>query len=130
MMSTMKKAVGLVIFLAFVGLLVAMFFTCPTEKDHRRHLHKIAMSALEHKVDERYGPEVGGLLMGVARMSFLGNDDKIHIERLVRVENYYLFSVGHLDLMGNDHIVSVGVMNHIFAPDKDDILEMMSQYGL
>ena len=126
----MKKTIGLIAFLAFVGLLAVMLFTCPTEADHHTHLRKTALSAIEQKMDDRFGAEVGGFLKGMVGMSFFGENEKFKIDRLVRVDNYYLFSVGHVVFKGNDHIVSVGVMNHIFAPDKEDMMKLMDEAGI
>ena len=125
----MRKGCGIVAIL-FIVLLVAMVATCPKASAHK----EVLTNALQEAVDEKMSSTVGGDLLGTfvktASQLTVGTTAKYVIDGMVRVDDYYLFSVGRLRYGSNEHIVSIGVLNHVFAPDKDDILELAGRYGI
>ena len=59
----------------------------------------------------------------------LGTTSDFAIERMVKVDDYYVCSIGRIEWRGKKHIISVGLLNHVFTLDKDDILEELDRRG-
>ena len=43
---------------------------------------------------------------------------------LLKVDNYFVCSVGTITLDGEARAVSIGVLNHVFTPDEKDLKEV------
>lgn len=117
-------------FVALTVLVVTMVATCPTAVNHKVVLREATYGAIQDKLNATVGSELGGLLMDMAQQSSIGSISTFSFDRIITVDNYYLFSVGRIVLPGNSHIVSIGIFGHVFAPGKDEILELSKRYRI
>lgn len=114
----MKKLIGLAI---FVGLIVFLFSSCPDKKDHTE--------ALSDSVTQIIGEQVPGIDVSLLNsipgmdgvMSFIGDN-------LVDVDNYFLFSLGKMDLGGKEQVVSFGICGHVFTFNDKIVKESAGLY--
>lgn len=113
-----------------IVLIVGMFVTCPKEADHKAVLNSAFTAAVNEKMGLDKSTDVFGSLMKMVGRSAVGLTSDFAINNVVTVEDYYLFSVGKAKIGHRERIVSIGVFNYVFAPDKDDILEIMRSYGI
>ena len=45
------------------------------------------------------------------------------IDNMLKVDNYFVCSVGTITYEGETKIVSVGLLNHVFTADDEDVME-------
>lgn len=101
----MKNLIGLAV---FIGLIVLLVATCPNKKDHT--------DALYESVTEIIGEQVPGVDMSLINsipgmngvFEFIGHN-------LVDVDDYFIFSLGKMDLGGEEQVVSLGICGHVFT---------------
>lgn len=101
----MKNLIGLAV---FIGLIVLLVSTCPDKKDHT--------DALYESVTEIIGEQVPGVDMSLINsipgmngvFEFIGHN-------LVDVDDYFIFSLGKMDLGGDEQVVSLGICGHVFT---------------
>ena len=102
----MKKILTLAIF-AF--LLIFLFSTCPTKQDHRNRLRGAITQIISEKLNSA---EIEDALTDSPEFQKL-------VEELgtaaVDVDNYFLFSIGKIDLNGKEQVVSFGIGGHVFT---------------
>jgi hypothetical protein len=115
-------------FVVLLALLVAMCVTCPSEADHRMTINTAFRGAVKEKIGGHEN-ELLGTVMDVVGGSLLEKTGDVALGQLLQVDDYVLFSVGRLKIGAKERVVSVGVFNHVFAPDKDDVLKVMKRYG-
>lgn len=93
----------------FAILLIFLFNTCPTKKDHK--------SELQGDITELVSSELKSL--GIENALTDEPEFKTMIEGLavaaVDVDNYFLFSIGKVDLGGKEQVVSFGIGGHVFT---------------
>lgn len=101
----MKNIIGLAI---FIGLVVLLVSTCPDKKDHT--------DALYESVTEIIGQEVPGVDVSLLN-SIPGMDGVLQFvgHNLVDVDDYFIFSLGKMDLGGEEQVVSLGICGHVFT---------------
>lgn len=126
----MRKGCALTIVL-LVGILVAMFIFCPSEAQHKAVISKEFGAA----INERFGitkndNSIMSSVFSIIGQTTVGIGSDFSVNQMVKVDNYYLFSIGRINIAGKEHIVSIGILNHVFAPDKDDIIMVMKEYGI
>lgn len=114
----MKKLIGLAI---FIGLIVLLYSTCPEKKDHTEALSDSVSQIISEQVP---GVDVNTLssipgFEGV--LQFVG-------ENMVDVDNYFLFSLGKMDLGGEQQVVSLGICGHVFTFNDKIVKECASLY--
>lgn len=91
------------------GLLV---LTCPNKQDHTDALKNELNTYLNKQSSDE---EAGGL---AALQSAIGTGlGGLVIESMLRVDNYFIFSVGRFTAPNEERVVSVGVLNHVFTGD-------------
>ena len=114
----MKKLIGLAI---FVGLIVFLFSSCPDKKDHTE--------ALSDSVTQIIGEQVPGLDVSLLN-SIPGMDGVMSLigDNFVDVDNYFLFSLGKMDLGGKEQVVSFGICGHVFTFNDKIVKESAGLY--
>ena len=50
------------------------------------------------------------------------------IDNLITVDNYFVCSIGKVNYDNKEHIVSVGLLKHIFTVDKDELKTAAEMY--
>ncbi len=130
----MKKGCAFLILLPLL-LLVAMFITCPKENDHRLAIMNLCNEVIEAKVEQsgvNKWLQSAGIDLGDAQQVILGATGNVSanllMNNMIRIDDYYVVSVGRLRVGQRDYVVSVGVLNHVFTPDKETVIEVMDSY--
>ena len=101
----MKKLIGLII---FVALIVFLYSSCPEKKDHTE--------ALSDSVTQILGEQGPGFDASMIS-SIPGFDGVMQLlgDNMVDVDSYFLFSLGRMELNGEEQIVSFGIGGHVFT---------------
>ncbi|MBR1688486.1 MAG: DUF4359 domain-containing protein [Prevotella sp.] len=120
----MKKILWVLAFLVIVGM--GLVATCPDRADHQRAVAEVADQALKEKIGSGGGLVESGLRI-LGKM-FAGSVADVAVDQLLTVDNYYVVSIGRIEFNGKSHIVSVGLLNHIFTADKDQLLEKVEEW--
>lgn len=92
----MKSSISFIIVILFFA---AMAVTCPSKNAHYKAIS-----------EDLVGKNLASKVM------------QFGVEKIVDVNNYFIFSVGRYKLISDD-IVSVGLFGHVFTFTKDNILE-------
>ena len=101
----MKKLIGLII---FVGLIVFLYSSCPDKKDHTEALSDSVTQILGEQVPGFDASMISNIPGFDGVMQFLGDN-------IVDVDNYFLFSLGRMELNGKEQVVSFGIGGHVFT---------------
>lgn len=108
----MKKLLVLIIILAVA---ILMTQTVPDKKAHKRAM----MEAVSEYVDDK--AEENGFHSNVITnigKSVVNFAVATAIDAKLKVHNYYLFNTTSVRLKGEDKLLSVGVLGHVFTFDK------------
>lgn len=111
----MKK----LIFLGLFGaLLVFLFMSCPDKNDHKERLG----GAITELIGEKLHSEAieDFLTQSTEFQSLLSTLGTAAVD----VDNYFLFSIGKIDLIGEEQVVSFGIGGHVFT-FNDDIVKQV-----
>ena len=102
------------------ALSLVCIVTCPDKDAHSDALMKLFNVAWQTELAEVGINENEGLaLFGSA----LGSDIAEYvIEKQLIVDNYFVCSIGRFIYEGEENIVSVGVLNHIFTKSEEELL--------
>ena len=114
----MKKLIGLAI---FIGLIVFLYSSCPDKDDHTE--------ALSDSVTEIISSQVPGMDANTLS-SIEGMDDILKWvgNNMVDVDNYFVFSLGKMDLGGEEQVVSLGIGGHVFTFNDKIVKEGATLY--
>lgn len=114
----MKKLIGLAI---FIGLIVFLYSSCPEKSDHTE--------ALSDSVSQIISEQVPGVDVNTLS-SIPGFDGVLQFvgENMVDVDNYFLFSLGKMDLGGKEQVVSFGICGHVFTFNDKIVKEGANLY--
>ena len=104
------------------GVLV---FTCPQKKAHQEIIRQEFNTAMSQKM----GASNGIIETGIQMVSkyFMGAAAESALDQLLKVDNYFLCSVGRVDYDGKDHVASIGLLNHVFTVNNEDIVRVLDQ---
>jgi hypothetical protein len=111
------KSVITVIALALIIIIMAI--TTPDKRSHQDALKEVVMNVIndEVKTDDNMFEQgirmVGNFFIGKIADSVLGE--------MLHVDNYVVVSVGTLNYNGKNHVVSVGIFNHVFTVNEKDV---------
>ena len=107
------------IFLFAVSLVCVV--TCPNKNAHSEALMKLFNVALASELSEITTEEnENWVMLG----SILGSGIAEYvINQKLMVDNYFVCSIGRFNYEGEECIVSVGVLNHIFTKSKEELLD-------
>ena len=116
----MKKLLILILISAVLAVL-----TCPQKKAHKDALMTLVDTAIDAELNKDAETEVE---KGFAMLSsWLGSGiAEIVLDKKLEVENYFVCSIGRIRFDGKDNIVSVGIFNHVFTKDKDELKEELN----
>lgn len=102
----MKKLIGLLI---FVGLIVLLISTCPDKKSHTEALSEGITEVLSDKLQST------GIQVSVSDNPILKGFFSELGASIVDVDNYFIFSLGKINLAGEEQVVSFGICGHVFT---------------
>ena len=130
----LRKGCALIVVLLLV-LVMAMFATCPKEVDHRLAVTELGNEVLQAKIEQsgvNRWLKAAGIDFGDKHQALLDTTGSISagfmVNNLLHIDDYYFFSVGRLKVGAKDYVVSVGVLNHVFTPDKETVIEVIDNY--
>lgn len=116
------------VFIALVALLVV---TCPKPEQHKEALSNVITTTVNDAVNETDNITGNVFVDNAFKLisdTFAGRVVKAAVDDLVKVDNYVVCSLGKVHYDGEDHIVSLGLLGHIFTVDEDDLREAAEQY--
>ncbi len=112
-------------FLVLLGLACVCVITCPDKNAHSEALKGLLNTVMTEEMnksvetDEDAGWEMLGSMIGTG----IGG---LMIDNMLKVENYFVCSVGTMTFEGETKIVSLGLMNHVFTITEDEAKEAAS----
>ncbi len=113
-------------FLLFTLILVIIagvcVVTCPDKEAHTAALKEVLNAAITEELSSSES-DAGWVTLGSMIGTGLGG---LVIDNLLKVDNYFVCSIGTITYDGESKVVSVGVLNHVFTPDKADIKKAAS----
>lgn len=119
---------GFVMLAAIIALLI---FTCPNAQDHKDALSDVVTATVNDAVQETSSSMEDDFLakaFNAISKAFTGRVVKEAIDNLITVDNYFVCSIGKVNYDNKEHIVSVGLLNHIFTVDKDELKTAAEMY--
>lgn len=115
-------------FLIFVLTLVIIFgicvVTCPDKASHSEALKDVLNTALTETMSDR---ERDASLIMLGSMIGTGIGELV-IDNMLKVDNYFVCSIGTITFDGETKVVSVGVLNHVFTPGKEDLKKAAAEF--
>ena len=113
-------------FLIVLGLACVCVVTCPDKSDHSEALKELFNTLMTEELakDIETEEEAGWAVLGSMIGTGIGG---LIIDNFLKVENYFVCSVGTITYEGETKIVSLGLMNHIFTLSEDDVREAMEE---
>ena len=115
----MKLLLATLILVIMGGVLAV---TCPSRQEHKDAISQSTNQWIDEKmkaVDDRWGGLTTVLTGAVEWVSGQGID--FVVDRYLDVDNYGVCSVGRINLGEKQRVVSVGILNHVFTFDKEDV---------
>lgn len=113
----MKKLLLLILILVVItGVCIV---TCPNKASHTAALKEVLNMAL---TEELYSSESDAGLVMLGSMIGTGLGGLV-IDNMLKVDNYFVCSIGTIAYDGGTRVVSIGVLNHVFTPDEKDLKE-------
>ena len=109
----------LLILLAVAGICV---MTCPDRNAHSDALKDLLNTAITSELSKDIETEEDAGLVAFGSVLGTGIGGWV-IDNMLTVENYFVCSVGYITYDGETNVVSLGVLNHVFTPDDEKILE-------
>lgn len=119
------------IMLVLIALVAVLILTCPKPEQHKETLAGVITATVNdavHDSDDITGNEVIDYAFRAISDAFAGKVINAAVNNLVTVDNYVVCSLGKVHYHGEDHIVSLGLLGHIFTVDEDDLQEAAEQY--
>ena len=95
--------------------------TCPDKEKHSEALMKIVNVALQSELSRVSNDNNDELVMFGAAIG--ASVAEFIIDKHLVVDNYFVCSIGRTLYKGEEKIVSVGVMNHVFTMSEKELLE-------
>lgn len=118
----MKK---LFILALIVGAGVLMFATCPDRKDHQEAIKAAVADYLEEEISIL--PAGVEDVVNSVGIPIAGTVLDVVMKNKLKVNNYYLFSIGEVTHKGENKKVSFGILGHVFTLDKDDVRDIVNK---
>lgn len=106
------------------ALVIALAVTCPDKKDHERAIASVTKEWMGDKLDS-WGMD--GMLGSMFRM-LGGMSADYAIDEMIDVDDYFLWSVGHLNIGNEQYRTSIGVMGHVFTFNKEQIDDAFNEW--
>lgn len=115
----MKK---LIVSLSLIFLVVLLIATNPSKMTHKETIKNNALEVLEEKSEKN---NIFDALLGGMSSHF----ESTLIAQNLTVDNYFIFSLGKIKHDGENKVVSIGVLNHVFTPGIKEQIQSMKSGG-
>ena len=127
--SNNKSRLGCLLTLLTVAVVVAaMVATCPDSRRHKEVVTNVMTEALN---DMSAGGAADDLLTRGIRVVgdlLVGSVAETAVDKMLTVDNYFVCSIGRIHYDGNDHLVSAGILGHVFTVNKEDLTKAAGKY--
>lgn len=115
----MKKITAILVIVICLGILV---ISCPDERKHKDAVTQMVSNAFRSEMNENIDSEDD------EAYAFVGNTlasgmISLFVNFNFTVDNYFIFSVGKMNINGQEKTVSLGILGHVFTPDRKKIEE-------
>ena len=112
-------------FLVLLGLACVCVVTCPDKDAHSDALKQLLNTVMTEELykDVETDEDAGWAMFGSMFGTGIGG---LMIDNMLKVENYFVCSVGTMTFDGETKIVSIGLMNHVFTIPEDEAREAAS----
>lgn len=103
-----------------VVIAFALTVTCPTREQH--------CEAVAGEISAAISQSNGASgFWGMFSNIFASGVVNMAVNQFLDVDNYYLFSIGTINIEGKSRAVSFGILNHVFTFDNDYIREALNE---
>lgn len=110
--------------LLIIALIVAAVFTCPKKGQHVAAISDKVSSVLRDELSEDADDfEALGVLLGSALATPI-------IKNSIYVKDYVVFSVGKFSFQGEENLVSIGVLGHVFTASREKMKRAVDELDL
>ena len=112
-------------FLVLLGLACVCVVTCPDKNAHSEALKDLFNTVMTEDMNKSVetDEDAGWEMLGSMIVTGIGG---LMIDNMLKVENYFVCSVGTMTFEGETKIVSLGLMNHVFTITEDEAKEAAS----
>jgi hypothetical protein len=119
----MKK---LLVLILIVGLAILMTLMRPEKKAHKEAMMKAVKELVDEEAEERgFGDNIftnlGKTVVNSAIEGVIGTKLKMH--------DYYLWNTSYIKMNGEEKLLSVGLLGHVFTFDKKMLREALENPG-
>lgn len=121
-------AIFLVALVVLAGLLIV---TCPSEQKHKEALTSVITQSVNEAAHEQVNTSEDDMISKALAMIGNALTHKVvdtAVDNLISVDNYMVCSMGTVSYEGRNHIVSIGILGHIFTINKEDIKRAAEKY--
>lgn len=116
----MKFLFRIIIFLTLiVGICI---ISCPKHDDHTEALKQEVKSYFDDEFANDTEDDDGLAFLASSLCSGISN--AVLVNKLI-VDNYFLFSIGRIELDGENNVVSIGILNHVFTDIPEEVEEKL-----
>ncbi len=116
----MKKILTI---LCVIGVLALMILTTPDKKAHKDAM----MQAVEEYVEEEAESKLGKNILADLSSVLANNSIKALLNYKLKFHNYFLFTTTTMRVDGEEQLMSVGLLKHVFTFDKDMLKERLEK---
>jgi len=114
----MKKLLTLVVLLL---ICILMTLTRPNKETHKEAM----MKAVNEYVEEEMKAGMGINMLAKLGKNVIVRTVSVLLDTQLEEHNYYLFNTTSAKIQGEEKILSVGILGHVFTFDKDMLREKM-----
>lgn len=108
--------------LVLLALACVCVVSCPEKSAHSEALKELLNTVMTEELNKEVetDEDAGWAMLGSMIGTGIGG---LMIDNMLKVENYFVCSVGTMTFDGETKIVSVGIMNHVFTIPEDEARE-------
>lgn len=109
---------------AVVAVIFAVFaITCPNSEKHEEAVKSEARAFANETIDQVNDSENSllGSILSLGQKYLTGKALDTFMETSFHVDNYFVCSVGRIELMGKSKTLSFGILGHVFTFSKEDL---------
>lgn len=108
--------------LVLLALACVCVVSCPDKSAHSKALKELLNTVMTEELNKEVetDEDAGWAMLGSMIGTGIGG---LMIDNMLKVENYFVCSVGTMTFDGETKIVSVGIMNHVFTIPEDEARE-------
>lgn len=116
---------------AIAALLLLLVATCPKPQQHKEAVAEVVAEVINEEAslvptdtDDPFSRTIKDFTA-----TFTAKMVAIGVDNLVSVDNYFVCSVGRLHYANQSHVVSVGLLGHVFTIGKAELSEAAHRYA-